>query len=223
MKFWRNALAITRKDIVSELRSREVIISVLVFAVLAVLIFNFAFDTNQAGAKTATPGIIWVTFAFAGTLSLNRAFITERESGCMEALLMSPISRESIFVGKAIGSLIFMLPIEFIVLWVFQLLFNVTVINGQVVVITLLTTVGFASVGTLFAAMAVNTRARELVLPILFLPVISPLIVSAVKATALALTGGTWGDMLQWLEIIVGFDIIFVTASYLVFDFVVEE
>jgi heme exporter protein B len=223
MRFWRNAFAIARKDIIAESRSREVIISVLVFAVLAVLIFSFAFDTDNTAVNPVAPGIIWVTFAFAGTLSLNRAFITERESGCMEALLMSPIDRESIFVGKALGSLFFMLPVEFVVLWAIQVLFNLPVITWQVVVITLLTTVGFAAVGTLFAAMAVNTRARELVLPILFLPVISPLVISAVNATALGLSGGSWRDMLQWLEIIVGFDIIFVTASYLVFNFVIEE
>ncbi|HXY74724.1 MAG TPA: heme exporter protein CcmB [Dehalococcoidales bacterium] len=223
MKFWRKVFAVVRKDVISELRSREVIIAVLVFALLAVLIFNFAFDTNQSGAVAAVPGIMWVTFAFAGTLSLNRAFITERESGCMEALLMSPIDRESIFVAKAIDSLIFMLPVEILVLWIIQVLFNVPAITWQIIVITLLTTIGFSAVGTLFAAMAVNTRARELVLPILFLPVISPLIISAVKATTVALNGGAWGDMIQWLEIIGGFDIIFVTASYLVFDFVVEE
>ena len=141
----------------------------------------------------------------------------------MEALLMSPIDRESIFVAKAIDSLIFMLPVEILVLWIIQVLFNVPAITWQIIVITLLTTIGFSAVGTLFAAMAVNTRARELVLPILFLPVISPLIISAVKATTVALNGGAWGDMIQWLEIIGGFDIIFVTASYLVFDFVVEE
>jgi len=223
VKFWRKVFAIVRKDIVSEFRSRELMIAVLVFALLSVLIFNFAFDTSGGEAVKAAPGIIWVTFAFAGTLGLNRAFITERESGCMEALLMSPIDRESIFVGKAAGSLIFMLPVEILVLFAIQVLFNVPAITWQIILVTLLTTIGFTAVGTLFAAMAVNTRARELVLPILFLPVISPLIIAAVKATGLALTGGSWGDMLQWLEIIIGFDVVFITASYLVFDFVVEE
>ncbi len=223
MSFWRHTLAITRKDIISEVRSKEIVFSVLVFALLAVVIFNFAFGSDPQTISLVAPGILWVTFAFSGVLSLNRAFIIERESGCMEALLVSPASRESIYLGKALGSLVFMLLVEIIVLPAFAVLFNISIISAQVIVITLLTTLGFVAVGTLFAAMAVNTKAREMVLPILFLPIVSPLVISAVKATELALGGGLWGDMASWLEIIIAFDVVFVTIAYLIFGYVIEE
>jgi heme exporter protein B len=223
VSFWRQALAITRKDIISEVRSREIIFSVLVFALLAVVIFNFAFGSDPQTLSRVAPGIMWVTFAFSGVLSLNRAFIIERESGCMEALLVSPASRESIYVGKGLGSLVFMLLVEIIVLAAFAVLFNLPIISVPVLVTMLLTTIGFVAVGTLFAAMAVNTKARELVLPILFLPIISPLVLSAVKVTDQAITGGTWGDMASSLEIIAAFDVVFVTIAYLIFGFVIEE
>ncbi|MFC1981211.1 heme exporter protein CcmB [Chloroflexota bacterium] len=223
MKFWRQITTIVWKDIISEIRTRESIFSVLVFTLLVIVIFNFAFSSNHETMKIVAPGILWVTFAFAGVLSLNRAFVMEKEGGCIEGLLACPISREAIYIGKMLGSLIFMLIVEAIALPVFTLLFNLPVLSPEVVITTLLATVGFVAIGTTFAAMAVNTRAREMVLPILFLPMVSPIIVSAVEASGLAISGETWGSMTTWLEIIIAFDVIFIVASYLVFAFVVEE
>jgi heme exporter protein B len=156
-------------------------------------------------------------------LGLNRAFTMEKEGGCMEGLLACPVSRETIYLGKMLGSLIFMLVVEVIALPVFALLFNLPILSAGVVVITFLTTVGFVAVGTTFSAMAVNTRAREMVLPVLFLPVVSPIIISAVEASSVVFSGGSWGAMATWLEIIVAFDVIFIVASYLAFAFVIEE
>ena len=169
------------------------------------------------------PGILWVTFAFAGVLSLNRSFIPEKEHGCLEGLMVCPVSREVIYVGKMLGNLLFMLIIEAIALPIFTFLFNLPVLSLQLVVITVLTTIGFVAVGTLFSALAINTRAREMVLPILFLPIVVPIIISAVNASALALSGEPWSRLAPWLQLIGAFDVIFLVVSFLVFAFVIEE
>ena len=223
MKFWRQVTTIVWKDIISEIRTKEGVSSVLIFTLLVIVIFNFAFSSNEETMKLVAPGILWVTFAFAGVLSLNRTFVTEKEGGCIEGLLACPISRETIYIGKMLGSLIFLLIVEAIALPIFALLYNLPTLSPEVIITTFLTTVGFVAIGTMFSAMAVNSRAREMVLPILFLPVVSPIIVSAVEASGLAISGGTWGSMATWLEIIIAFDVIYITASYLVFAFVIEE
>ncbi|MBI4180399.1 MAG: heme exporter protein CcmB [Chloroflexi bacterium] len=223
MNFWRKVIAITWKDALSEMRTREIIFSVLVFTLLVIVIFNFAFGTSQEVIVLVAPGSLWVTFAFAGVLSLNRAFIPEKEQGCLEGLMACPISREIIYVGKVVSSLLFMLIIEAIALPIFAFLFNLPMLSLQVITITVLTTVGFVAVGTLFSALAVNTKAREMVLPILFLPIVVPIIIGAVEASGLALAGESWASFSSWLGIIVAFDAIFLVASFLVFAFVVEE
>ena len=222
MRFWRKVIAITWKDALSEMRTREIVFSVLVFTLLVIVIFNFAFGATQETMALVAPGILWVTFAFAGVLSLNRSFILEKEEGCLEGLMVCPVSREVIYVGKMLGSLLFMLIIEAIALPIFAFLFNL-VLSLQLVVITVLTTVGFVAVGTLFSALAVNTRAREMVLPILFLPIIVPIIICAVKASGLALSGEPWSGISPWLQIIGAFDTIFLVVSFLIFAFVIEE
>jgi|TARA_Y100000031_G_scaffold156038_1_gene208968 heme exporter protein B len=223
MNFWRKVIVITWKDALSEMRTREIVFSVLVFTFLVIVIFNFAFSASQETIALVAPGIIWVTFAFAGVLSLNRSFIMEKEEGCLEGLMICPISREVIYVGKMLGSLLFMLIIEAIALPIFAFLFNLPVLSLQIVAITVLTTVGFVAVGTLFSALAVNTKAREMVLPILFLPIIVPIIISAVKASGLALSGESWSGLASWLQIIVAFDVVFLVASFFTFAFIIEE
>ncbi|MDO8578251.1 MAG: heme exporter protein CcmB [Dehalococcoidales bacterium] len=223
MRFWQKVLTIAWKDAVSELRSREIISSVLVFTVLVIVIFNFAFGADPEKIGSVAPGMLWTTFVFAGMLSLNRSFISEKENGCLEGLMVCPVSREAIYAGKALSSLLFMLIIEAIALPVFAVLFNIPVISVQIIVVTLLTTIGFVSVGTLFSALAVNTKAREMVLPILFLPIVIPIIIGAVKASELALAHGSWSDMSSWLQIILAFDVILTVVSFLTFDFVIVE
>jgi len=224
VRFWPCVLAIARKDILAELRGREIISSVLVFAALVLVIFNFAFGQDAELMREVAPGILWVAFAFAGVLALNRAFIPEKEENCLEGLLGCPAPREAIYTGKALGSLAFMLAVEIVILPVFALLFNIDVFRPQLIATTLLATIGFVAVGTIFSALAVNTRAREMVLPILFLPVVTPVLIAAVKASALSLAGSGWGgDMLQWLLILLAFDAIFLVVPFLVFPYALEE
>ena len=223
MSFLKKALAITWKDALAEMRTKEIISAVLVFTLLVIVIFNFAFGKRQDIVKEVASGMLWVTFAFAGVLSLNRAFIMEKEDGCLEGLMVSPVSRDAVYVGKMISSLLFMLMIEAISLPIFSALFGVPVLSVQMIVIVLLTTFGFVAVGTLFSALAVNTKAREMVLPILFFPIIAPVIICAVNASDLAITGATWGELGKWLQVIIAFDAIFVVVSYLIFAYVIEE
>lgn len=223
MKYWQKIMTVTWKDTISEMRTREIISSVLVFTLLVIVIFNFAFGTNQTTINLVAPGILWVTFTFAGVLSLNRAFVPEKEQGCLEGLMACPVSREVIYVGKMLASLLFMLIIEAIALPIFAFLFNLPVLSLQIIVITVLTTIGFVTVGTLFSALAVNTKAREMVLPILFLPVVIPIIISAVMASGTALAGGSWSELASSLQIIAVFDVIFLVVSFLVFTYVIEE
>lgn len=224
MKFLSKAVAITWKDVLSEVRAKETIPSVLIFAVLVIVIFNFAFGAGPEQMKLVVPGILWTTFVFAGMLSLNRTFIQEKEQGCLEALMICPVKRQDIYIGKTLANFIFLTVIEAISLPIFVILFNLPIIVlPKLIVITILATIGFISVGTLFAALSVNTKAREMVLPILFLPVVVPVILSAVEASALALTGESWSSMASWLQIIAAFDVIFMVVSYLIFEYVIEE
>ncbi len=223
MNFWKKTFAITWKDVLSELRTREIVFSVVVFTLLVVVIFNFTFTSGQQSAAAVAPGILWATFTFAGVLSLNRSFILEKEEGCLEGLMISPLSREAIYLGKMLASLIFMLVVEAVALPAFALLFNLDIGSWQLITVTLLTTVGFVAVGTMFSALAVNTKAREMVLPILFLPIVIPIIIAAVKASGMALAGAPWSDMSSWLGIIIAFDVVFLVVPILIFTYIIEE
>jgi len=211
------------KDMLTELRTREIIISVLVFALLVLVIFSFAFSIATDMTETVAPGILWVALTFGGVIGLNRIFAVEKENACLEGLMLCPVDRAVIYWGKMAGGFTFMLAVAVVVTPVFLALFNLPIFLPRLALVIVLALVGFASVGTLFSALAVNTRARDIMLPILFLPVVVPVIVSAVKATGPVLVGGPWGDMLTWLQIMIAFDIIYLVVATLVFEFVVEE
>jgi heme exporter protein B len=211
------------KDILTELRTREIIISVLVFALLVLVIFSFAFGTGADVTEMAAPGILWVALTFGGVIGLNRTFALEKENSRLEGLMLCPVDRAVIYWGKLAGSFTFMLALAVVVTPIFLALFNLPVFLPRLVLVIVLALIGFAAVGTLFSALAVNTRARDIMLPILFLPVVVPVVVSAVKATAPVLTGASWADMSTWLQILAAFDIIYLVAGTIVFEYVIEE
>jgi heme exporter protein B len=221
--FLRKILAIVHKDIIAELRTKEMFSSMFVFALLVIVIFNFAFELRVANVKQVAPGVLWVTFTFAGMLGLNRSFILEKDKGCLEGLLLAPVDRSVIYFGKMLGNLIFMSVVEAIVLPIFWVLFNPPLFSPALILVIVLGTLGFAGVGTLFSAIAVHTRAREVMLPILLFPIVVPLMIAAVKITGGLLDGQPLSEMGNWLNLLVGFDIIFLTVSYMTFDYVVEE
>lgn len=215
--------AVVQKDIIAELRTKETLSTMLIFVLLAVFIFNFAFDLRVDNVREVVPGVMWVAFIFAGVLGLNRSFIQEADKGCLDGLLMTPVDRSVIYFGKMMGNLIFMLVIDAIALPVFSVLFNLMLVRWDIILIVILGTLGFAGVGTLFAAMTANTRAREVMLPLLLFPVALPLVLAAVKATAGVLDGVPLGDLMQWVNLLIGYDIIFLTVAFLTFDYVVES
>ena len=224
MPYLRKVLAIVVKDVSAELRTREMSSSMLVFALLVILIFNFAFDLRADNQRTLAPGVLWVAVAFAGMLGLSRSFIVEKDRGSIEGLLLAPMDRSAIFLGKMLGNVLFMVGIEVIILPVFVVLFNLSA--GDLLPlagILVLGTIGFAGVGTLFSAMVIHTRAREVLLPVLLFPVVIPVLLSAVRLTAAVLDGLPMAEVQNWLSLLIAFDAIFLALSVILFDYVMEE
>jgi heme exporter protein B len=222
-KAFTKIFAIFWKDLLNELRTKEIIVSVLVFVLLVLVIFNFAFDTGTGTSDTVAPGILWVALTFGGVIGLNRTFAIEKENARLDGLMLCPVDRSLIYWGKLAGIFTFMLVIAVVITPIFLALFNLPIFLPRLALIIILALMGFAAVGTLFSALAVNTRSRDIMLPILFLPVVVPVIVSAVKATGPILAGMPWGEISTWLQIMVAFDIIYLVIATLVFEYVIEE
>jgi len=222
-RFFRQVLAIVAKDIAAELHTREMVSAMLVFSVLALLVFSFALDLQGAVARAAAPGVLWTTVAFAGTLGLSRSLAREQQTGCMDGLLLAPMDRSAIFLGKALGNLAFVGIVEAVLLPLFSILFDTPLLRPGVLVVTALGTVGYAAVGTLLAAIAINTRAREVMLPVLLLPLAIPVLIAAVQATSWLVEGGTFAEVGGWVRLLVAYDLIIVAVSVLTFGYVVEE
>ena len=223
MGFLCKVWAIVAKDISADLHTREMISAMLVFSVLALLLFSFALDLRGAVARAAAPGVFWATTAFAGTLGLSRSLARERQTGCLDGLLLAPVDRSAIFFGKAIGNLLFMGSTEIALLPLFAALLDAPLLQPGLLLVMALGTVGYAAVGTLLAAMSVNTRAREVMLPILLLPLAIPALIAAVKATGGLFEGRTLTEIGGWIRLLVAYDLIIVAVSMLTFGYVVEE
>jgi heme exporter protein B len=225
LSFLRALSAVVWKDLSAEMRSRELLSAMLVFALLVILIFNFALDLDPKTRQesTITAGVLWVIFTFAGTLGLNRSMAVEKDRGCIDGLLLAPVDRSAIYFGKTIANLVFMLIVEIIVLPVYSLLYNVNLFQPGLLLVTLLGSVGYVAVGTLLATMAVQARTRDVLLPILLFPVVLPVVLGAVKASGGFLDGIEMAEIQPWLNLLVVYDIIFIAIAFMVFDFVVEE
>jgi len=218
-------LAVAGKDIRAELRSRTALLSALVFAALVLVVFNFARDPTVLSAAALAPSVLWVTFALAALLAMNRAFTIERENSALDGLLLAPVSREALFLGKLLANLAFVGAVELVTLPLFTLFFNVSLWSSLPGIIgtTVLATIGFVAVGTIFSAMAVRTRHAELLLPVLLLPFMVPPLIGAVQVTSRLLAGRPWSEMLGWVRLLALYDIVFVTLCTLVFPAVVDE
>ena len=222
-KFIKSVAAIVWKDLAAELRSRELLTSMLVFALLVILIFNFALELDAQARATVTAGVLWVTFAFAGTLGLSRSMAMEKDRGCLDGLLLAPVDRSAIYFGKAIGNLIFMFIVEVIVLPVYSVLYNTNLFLPGLLAVILLGSVGYVAVGTLLSSMAVQTRTRDVLLPILLFPLVIPMLIAAVKASTGFLQGMLFTDILPWINLLIVYDVIFIAVAFMVFDYIVEE
>ena len=216
-------LTILRKDLATELRSREVVSAMLVFAILMVLIFNFALELDKNARENVAVGALWATFLFAGTLGLNRIFASEADRTGMDALLLAPMDRSAIFFGKWLGAFLFILLVQAIILPIFTILYGVSLWHPLFLGLIVLGTIGYSAVGTLLAAIALQTRMREVLLPILLLPVSIPLLLSAVKGCQLVLENAPWGDILPAVSFLIAYDAIFLAIAYMTFDYLMEE
>ena len=216
--------AIFRKDLLIELRTKSAINSMLFFGVVTLLIFNFALGSEDF-ARPALPGVLWTAFALAGTLGLNRMFASEKENRCIEGLLMIPSDRGAVYLGKMLAGSVFMLIAETVVFILGLFFFNVTVWREvPLLALTFLTgTLGFMSVGTLLSAIAVNTRLREILLPMLLFPVILPVLINAVEATGIILNGGDFGGLKLPICVMSVFALVFGTIAWLLFEYVLED
>ncbi len=221
--FFKAVMAVAWKDLAAEYRSRELFSAMMVFSLLVILIFNFALELDIQTRKSVTAGVLWTTFAFAGTLGLNRSMAIEKDRGCLDGLLLAPVDRAAIYFGKAISNLIFMLVVEVVVLPVYSFLYAINLFNPGLLFVILLGSIGYIAVGTLLASMAVQARTRDVLLPILLFPVAIPVLIAAVKASAGFLSGDDFSNILAPLNLLIVYDVIFIAIAFMVFDFVVEE
>lgn len=219
------AWVIARKDLTIEFRTRSAFFSAVIFALLGLVIFYFAWDPTAVSVTDLAPGVLWVIFTFSGLLGLHRSFGVETEDHAIDGLLASPISREAIFIGKALANLIFVAAVQLIAIPALMLFYNLPLgdVAGALIAIAVLAAIGLVAVGTLFSAMAVNTRLAELLLPMLSLPFFVPIVIAASQSTAKLLSGRPVAEVGAWIKLLIAFDIIFVAACTLAYPFTVDD
>lgn len=221
--FFQVALAVFRKDLLSEARSREIIGAMALFALLSVLVFSFALQLNLNDRRDAVSGVLWVTVTFAVVLGFNRSSAIEREGGSFDALLLSPVSRGAIYVGKAFSNFLFAVVVGLVLLPLMTVLYNVRLANWSAVLTLTLGALGLAVTGTLLSMMTVQTRTRETLLPIIMLPVALPLLLAVVSATTRIINNADAAEWLGWLQLVGVLDVIYFALCFALFDYVVEE
>ena len=221
--FLRAIFAVVQKDLMAEYRSRELVSSMMVFAVLVIFIFNYALNLEPTLRTKVTSGVLWVTFVFAGNIGLNRAMAVEKDRGCLDGLLLAPVDRAAIYFGKVISTLIFMLLVELIMLPIYGLFYNINLFNPGLLLVILLGSIGYTSVGTLLSSMAVQTRTRDILLPIILFPIIIPIVLASVDASGKFLMNEELIKIQPSLTLLIALDVIFTSIAFMVFDYVVEE
>ena len=219
----RAVFAIVWKGLRAEFRSFELVSAMLVFSLLVILIFNFALELDIKTRQSVTAGVLWATFAFAGTLGLNRSMAIEKDRGSLDGLLLAPVDRSAIYFGKFISNLAFMLLVEIIVLPIYSILYNTNLFQPGLLMVILLGSIGYTAVGTLLAAMSVQTRTRDVLLPILLFPVAFSVLLAAVKASGGFLNNSELTDILLPINLLIAYDVIFIAVSFMVFETIVEE
>lgn len=216
--------AIIFKDIAIEMRSKESLASMIMFAVLVLVVFNFAFESTGLDKALVAPGTLWVAISFAAILGLNRSFAMEIDNDCLQGLLLAPLTRGELYLGKVLSNFIFMMIAEILILPLFVIFngFNFDIKFVGIVGIAILGTLAIAGVGTILSTISANTRMKEVMLPVLQIPLTVPVIIAAVESTRQVLAEET-KQISSWLYVLAGFTIVYLTLSYLLFEFAVEE
>jgi heme exporter protein B len=223
MRFVHQSLTIAAKDLRSEFRTKETLNASLSFSIVILLLFSFAFDPTQEEARILSGGLLWLVFAFAGALILNRGFARDLPNDCLDALIASPISGPALFFGKTLANVVMLLIVEFICIPVFGIFYDVpwTIQFWPIVLVVTLSTWGLCVVGTAFSAMTVNLRLRELMLPMLVYPLMMPSMLAAIELTKVLVMGQPLaGDLFQWLKLLIGFDVIYTALALALVDII---
>jgi heme exporter protein B len=220
----RRAFIVLWKDVLTERRSKAALNALLFFSLLLLFIFQFTLGGDRERLTAALPGLLWLGFVLSGLVGLGRTFLLERENDCWDGLLLAPGDKSAIYLGKVAGNLLLMLVVEVILLALFALFFNVDVGRAlpALSLVLVLGTIGFAALGTTFAAMTAHVRAREVLFPVLLLPVEVPVLLGSVKATEAALTGEPLSAVAQWLQLLAAADVVYLTVGLLTFDAILE-
>lgn len=223
--FWGAAWALLGKDARAERRTKEVLNTSLLFALIVLVVFSFSFEPTAEETRRISGGLLWVAIMFSGMLALNRGFARELPNDALQGLLAAPVSPASIFLGKALANALFMLVMELLIVPLFAVFYDVKVARAVVplAAILLLGTWGFAVLGTLLSAMTITARARELMLPVLLFPLLAPLLIAVVEATTAVLAAQPWRTYQLWMKTMAGFDVIFTVASLLLVEYVLVE
>lgn len=225
MKYLRKVLTVTAKDLRIEARSHDRVPSMIVFSLIVIVIFNFSFEPGLENRAAFAPGVLLVAFSFAGLLGLSRSFALEREHEAIQGLLLAPVDRSALYLGKMLSNFIFLIIIMIFSLAALGFFFNIGIfpLMHRIWAIIGLTVLGFVAVGTLYAAMATNIRLREILLPILFFPIIVPIIIAAVKALDGVFLGQKLSEVGSWLKLLAAYDVIFIVVGILTFEYVISE
>jgi len=224
-RYLSQVMTIIWKDFITEIKTRELFSSMFIFALLVVIIFIFSINLSLIQASEVGPGVLWVAFLFAGTIGLNRSFMLEKENDCLQGLLLAPMDRTALYFGKLVSNLVFLLIMEVFTLPLFMVFFNIDLLPHllPLLYVIFVGTLGFCAVGTLLSSLSANLKTRDIMLPILLYPIIIPIIIGSVKMTGQVLAGEPLSSMMNWVSLILCFDIIYIAISIMVIDFVLEE
>lgn len=222
---FKTALLIAQKDLYSELKTKQVLVTMLVFSLLVILVFSFAFDPTNQTTKAVIPGALWVIIVFSGILGLNRSFLSEQKNDTMQSLLISPMSATSIYLGKLMANFTMIAIVQLVAIPFLFLLFDFKFIGSlpYFIFVLFIGSFGFISIGTFLASLAANSKSSEMLLPLLLFPVTSPILIGAVQATRIILTNmEKLPDAIAWIQLIAAYDVIFFVLCFLLIEYVLE-
>lgn len=222
----KDAWKIAKKDLYSEWKTKATIGAMLIFSMLVVLVFSFAFDPMKENVKALIPGLIWVIVVFGGMLGLNRAFVSESKNDTMFALNIAPIDPSAVYLGKCFANFVLLLIVEIIAIPFLFLLFNYqinTTYIGYLILVLLIGTLGFVASGTLLASLSSQTKSAEMVLPLLLFPIVSPLLIGVTQATKIFLNNPeNLSSAISWMQLVGAYDVIIFVAGFMLYEYIQE-
>lgn len=225
MTLLKSALLLAKKDLYSEFKTKQVLVTMVIFAGLVILVFSFAFDPANNTTRAVIPGVVWVIVVFSGILGLNRSFISEQRNDTMQGLLIAPMDAQSIFLGKFLANFMMILIVEIVSLPFLFLLFDFKILGSlpYFLLVMFIGSFGFISIGTFLAALAANSKSSEMLLPLLLFPITSPILIGVVQATRIFLTSmDNFSSAFAWIQLISAYDVIFFVLCFLLIDYVLE-